>query len=606
MNIEDNRLLKAFRILENKDRKKLVAVTILQVALGFLDLAGVLILGLIGALSVSGLQSQVPDTRVQNILNMFSLANLTFQEQVGILGGIAVVILIGRTMSSVYLTRKILFFMSRRGAVISSNLVSRLLNRSLLVIQKRTTQETLYAVTRGVDLIVLQVLAMVSIMISDLALLIILSIGLFAIDPMTAILTFGMFTVVGFFLYRHMRIKAELLGRSNSQLTITSSEKIVEVLTAYRELYTRDRREYYALEIGRLRKDLANASAESAFMPFVSKYVIESVVVIGVVLIGAFQFLTNDATHAISTITVFMAAGTRIAPSVLRVQQTLIQIKGSLSAAEPTIELSEELGDSRIILNSNNEILREHRGFTPEIRLRNLTMSYPGNSNYSLNSVQLTIKPGSLVAIVGPSGAGKTSLVDVLLGVIPYNVGSVEISNSTPTDAIKKWPGAIAYVPQEVSITSGTLRENIALGFPIELATDALLESIIEMSLLKDLINNLPHGLDSKLGERGTRISGGEKQRIGIARALFTNPMLLVLDEATSSLDGETEEGISQSLQSLRGTKTLVLVAHRLSSVRNADMVVYMNQGKIIAAGTFNEVRAAVPDFDRQANLMGI
>ena len=606
MNIEDNRLLKAFRILENKDRKKLVAVTILQVALGFLDLAGVLILGLIGALSVSGLQSQVPDTRVQNILNMFSLANLTFQEQVGILGGIAVVILIGRTMSSVYLTRKILFFMSRRGAVISSNLVSRLLNRSLLVIQKRTTQETLYAVTRGVDLIVLQVLAMVSIMISDLALLIILSIGLFAIDPMTAILTFGMFTVVGFFLYRHMRIKAELLGRSNSQLTITSSEKIVEVLTAYRELYTRDRREYYALEIGRLRKDLANASAESAFMPFVSKYVIESVVVIGVVLIGAFQFLTNDATHAISTITVFMAAGTRIAPSVLRVQQTLIQIKGSLSAAEPTIELSEELGDSRIILNSNNEILREHRGFTPEIRLRNLTMSYPGNSNYSLNSVQLTIKPGSLVAIVGPSGAGKTSLVDVLLGVIPYNVGLVEISNSTPTDAIKKWPGAIAYVPQEVSITSGTLRENIALGFPIELATDALLESIIEMSLLKDLINNLPHGLDSKLGERGTRISGGEKQRIGIARALFTNPMLLVLDEATSSLDGETEEGISQSLQSLRGTKTLVLVAHRLSSVRNADMVVYMNQGKIIAAGTFNEVRAAVPDFDRQANLMGI
>jgi ABC-type multidrug transport system fused ATPase/permease subunit len=288
------------------------------------------------------------------------------------------------------------------------------------------------------------------------------------------------------------------------------------------------------------------------------------------------------------------------------VQQSLIQVKSSLSAAEPTFKLVEELDQVQIYHSEYSEIDFNHDNFIPKISLRALSMSYPGSATKVLQDIDLEIEPGSLVAFVGPSGSGKTSLIDVLLGVIPFDQGSIRISGLTPSDVIKKWPGAIAYVPQEVSITSGTLRENIALGFPIELATNELLDDIIKTSLLEDLICSLPDGLDSQLGERGARVSGGEKQRIGIARALFTNPKLLVLDEATSALDGANEEKISLALQGLRGTKTLILVAHRLSTVRSADLVIYLDHGQILAMGTFEEVRQSVPDFDHQANLMGI
>lgn len=604
--INKNSLVKALYLLEARDRRKLIGITVIQVAISLLDLVGVLFLGIVGSIAVSGLQGALPGSRIQQVLEMLNLSGFVFQKQIAVLGAIAVVFLVGRTMISVFLTRKVMFFLSRRGAVISSNIISKLLNTSLTSIQSRSTQEILYATTRGVDLIVLQVLAMVSILISDFALLFIMSIGLLVVDPITALMTLSMFSFVGIYLYRHMRIKAVYLGESNSKLTITSSERIVEVINSFRELLVRGRREHYATEITSLRLKLSEASAESAFMPFISKYVIESVVIVGGVVIVTFQFLVSDATHAISTLTIFMAAGTRIAPSVLRVQQSLIQVKSSLSAAEPTFKLAEELNHVQISQAEYREIDFNHNNFIPKISLKALSMSYQGSTKRVLQDIDLEIEPGSLVAFVGPSGSGKTSLIDVLLGVIPFDQGSIKISGLTPSDVIKKWPGAIAYVPQEVSITSGTLRENIALGFPIELATNELLDDIIKKSLLKDLICSLPDGLDSQLGERGSRVSGGEKQRIGIARALFTNPKLLVLDEATSALDGANEEKISLALHGLRGTKTLILVAHRLSTVRSADLVIYLDHGQILAMGTFEEVRKSVPDFDHQANLMGI
>jgi ABC-type multidrug transport system fused ATPase/permease subunit len=604
--LSKSNLRKAFYLLEARDRKKLIGITIIQIAISLLDLLGVLFLGLVGAIAVSGLQGALPGSGVLRILEILNLSDFVFQKQVAALGALAVLFLVGRTIISVFLTRKVMFFLSRRGAVISSNIISKLLNTSLTSIQSRSTQEVLYATTRGVDLIVLQVLAMTSILISDISLLFVLSVGLLLVDPVTALMTLLMFSFVGAYLYHHMRMKAVYLGASNSKLTITSSERIVEVINSFRELLVRGRREHYATQIASLRLQLSEASAESAFMPFISKYVIESVVIVGGVFIGTFQFLVSDATQAITTLTIFMAAGTRIAPSVLRVQQSLIQIKSSLSAAQPTLNLVDELDQVHISHLELGKIDFEHHNFSPKIILNGLSMSYPGNAKKILQDIHLEIDPGSLVAIVGPSGSGKTSLIDVLLGVIPFDQGSIEISGLTPSEVVKEWPGAIAYVPQEVSITSGTLRENIALGFPSELATNELLNDIVKTSLLGDLISSLPDGLDSYLGERGARVSGGEKQRIGIARALFTNPKLIVLDEATSALDGESEDKISLALQSLRGSKTLILVAHRLSTVRNADLVIYLDHGRILAIGTFEDVRQSVPDFDHQANLMGI
>jgi len=197
-------------------------------------------------------------------------------------------------------------------------------------------------------------------------------------------------------------------------------------------------------------------------------------------------------------------------------------------------------------------------------------------------------------------------MIDVLLGVLNPDTGSVTISGIPPLLAVAKWPGAVSYVPQDVVIAAGTIRENISLGYPSEQASDELVMGALKIAHLDQFVASLPRGLDTQVGERGAKISGGQRQRIGIARAMFTRPHLLVLDEATSSLDGETEASISEAIQGLQGSTTVVIIAHRLSTVRNVNTVVYLADGKLLAKGTFEEVRKAVPEFDQQARVMGL
>jgi len=594
------------RVLSQTDQRKVLVVIILQICMGALDLLGVVAIGLLGALSVSGLQSNEPGDRVSSALRFLQISSLPFQTQATILGVGAVFLLIGRTVLSIFFTRRILFFLSRRGAKISANLISRLLSQPLLTVQARTTQETLYAVTSGVTLITLQVLATAVVLVSDLSLLLVMAVGLFVVDPTTAIGTFLVFSLIGYFLYRFMHIRARALGVKNSELSIMSNEKIVEVFSSYRESVVRNRRHYYAREIGKIRYALADVTAESAFMPYVSKYVIETAVVLGALLIGAAQFILQDATHAVATLAIFLAAGTRIAPAVLRVQQGSIQIRGSLGQATPTLNLIDALGDAPMIENIDDTIDVVHEGFVSEIQINNISLTYPNKPMRAISDFTLTIPPGASVALVGPSGAGKTTIIDILLGVLDPDEGSVLISGLPPLLAVAKWTGAVSYVPQDIVIAAGSIRENIALGYPPDTATDELVMSALKIAHLDQFVADLPNGIDTQVGERGAKISGGQRQRLGIARAMFTRPHLLVLDEATSSLDGETEASISEAINAMRGSTTVVMIAHRLSTVRSADMVVYLSDGKIKATGTFEEVRNAVPDFDRQARLMGL
>jgi len=597
---------RSLRILSKADQLKLIAAALLQVSMGLLDLLGVVAIGLLGALSVTGLKSEGAGDRVTFALNFLHISNFSFQIQAAILGIGAVVLLVGRTILSIIFTRRILFFLSRRGAKISANLISRLLSQSLLTIQLRTTQQTLYAVTTGVGHVTLQVLAVSIMLVSDVSLLLIMTIGLFIVDPAIAVGTTLIFSLIGYLLYRLMHVRAGALGRKNSELSILSNEKIVEVFGSYRESVVRNRRDYYSREIGKLRYSLADTSAELTFMPNVSKYVIETAVIVGALVIGAIAFVTQDAKHAIATLAIFMAAGTRIAPAVLRVQQSFIQIRGSLGQASPTLDLIDEIGGSSLNENVDDTIDLIHNGFVPEIQVKNVSLTYPNKTDSAILDISFSVPPGAVVAFVGPSGAGKTTVIDVLLGVLNPDGGSVLISGLAPQITVAKWPGAVSYVPQDVVIAAGTIRENVGLGYPAEIASDELVLSALKVANLDEFVSGLPDGMDSQVGERGAKLSGGQRQRLGIARAMFTKPNLLVMDEATSALDGETEEGITTAIQTMRGKTTIVMIAHRLSTVRDADVIIYMNKGKILAQGSFSEVRNTVPDFDRQAKLMGL
>ncbi len=603
---QNSTLGRSARVLTRSDQKKTLAFVILQISLGVFDLLGVAAIGILGALAVSGVKSDGNGSKVNWVLKNLRLDEFTFQQQTAFLAVISVGLLVLRTIFSVIVSRRILFFLSGRGARISSMLVGKLLSNSILVVNKRSVQSTVYSLTEGVNAITIGVLSSTIIAIADGSLLIMLTLALFVADPFLAVLSTILFLGIAFTLYHQQSVRAKVIGEEFSDLSIKSNEKISEVLGSYREAVVRNRRAYYSNEIGSLRLMLAKVTAERGFMPNLSKYVIESGVLVGALIIAAIQFITDDAVRAVATLSIFIAAGTRIAPALLRVQQNLIQVKNSLGTANPTLDLIDELINSPEQQFTEGKIQFTHEGFIPRFSFNEVSFKYPGKDHYALSGIDFQVQPGTVLAVVGPSGGGKTTLVDLLLGILQPSLGSIAVSGLAPSEAIASFSGAIAYVPQNVYIANGSIRHNVSLGYPENQVDEKQVLDALKLAHLSEFSLAQTQGLDENVGENGNRLSGGQRQRLGIARALFTNPKMIILDEATSALDGQSEAEISGALANLKGSSTLVVIAHRLSTVRDADLVLYIDEGKIRARGTFDEIRKFVPDFNKQANLMGL
>lgn len=602
---EYSTLRACLEVFSKKDKQKILAVVLIQTFLGALDLLGVILVGIIGALAVTGIQSGTPGNRVSRALEIFGVESLTLQQQTALLGIAAAIIFVGRTVLSVLFTRKILFFIGRRSAVISGNLVSKILQLNNLEINRRTVQETIYAATTGVVAVTLGVVGTSVAIIADVSLLLVMAAGLLFIDPLVATSTFLLFSGVGFGLFRIMHDRAINLGNRDAELNVLSNEKISEVLTSYREATVRSRRSYYAREISEARYRLSDVLAELAFMPSISKYVIEGTMIVGGVAVAALQFALQDSKHAIATLAVFLAAGTRIAPAILRVQQGSLLIKSNLGSAKSTLELIATLPESSE-LSSVPTFQDSYPGFDAKIEVSKVSFTYPRSEKPALINVNLRIDSGSTCAIVGPSGSGKTTLADLILGMFEPTSGHVNISDESPQSVLKNFPGAVAYVPQDVSIINGTIRENVALGYPFSEATDERVLAALRTAQLGDFVESLPQGIDSQVGPRGTKLSGGQRQRLGIARAVFTRPLILVLDESTSALDVQTELEVSKAITEIPYPVTKLIIAHRLSTVQTADQVIYIQDGAILATGKFEEIRRKVPNFDIQAKLLGL
>lgn len=594
-------------LLSERDRKKLGLVVIVQIMMGVLDLIAVAIIGLLGALTVTGVQSNQTGGRVSAVLEFLQLSKYSFQVQAAILGTLALTLFVTRTFFSVVMTRKTLRFLSQKSAEISSSATQKLLHLPYDEINSQSQQSLIYKVTIGVDTLTVLIIGTSVSLLADTSLLLIMSAGLFVVDALMAISTFIFFGTIGFLLYKLLHRQAASLGTHYSNLQVSSNELLVEILSSYRELIVKDRKNHYLSAFTIKRNEVARTTAEMAFLPNIGKYVIEGSVLIGGFIIAGLQFLVHDASKAVAVLAIFMAAGTRIAPAVLRLQQGFLQIKGSIGQATPTLELLSSLTieiKEEIGLSSN--FTTDHSDFVPRVQIRNLTKRYKDREFLALDSVELDIHPGEFIAVVGPSGSGKTTLVDCLMGVTTPSEGQIEISGLSPHAVIHKWPGAISYVPQNVYLRNGTISSNVTLGYDEGGIPGDMISNALEQAQLGEFIAQAPLGILSEVGEHGAKLSGGQKQRIGLARALISKPKLLVLDEATSALDGMTELQITDELLSLKGRVTILVIAHRLSTIVSADRIYYLENGKVLGVGKFQELRKLIPQFDQQAKLMGM
>jgi ABC-type multidrug transport system fused ATPase/permease subunit len=603
----------ALNLLSRRDQRLLGVAVLIQMCTSILDLAGVLLIGLVGALAVTTVQSQPPPAVVESVVTRLGLDSLSDQALVFVFAGAAAVVLLTKSVASSLLTRRVLVFLANRQALVSARLAKALLSKPLTFVQQRSSQETAYALINGASAATLQILGLMVIAATELSLLLVLAVALLFFSPWVALGAIVFFSIVAVGLQRAMGGWAAKVGTALGTTEIVSLNAVQEALGAYREITVADRRAMYVDRIQNLRWEAAKVAAEWQFIALFPKYLFEAALVFGGFALAAALFLTQDSVVAAGTLALFLAAGSRVMPSLLRLQSATVGLRGAAGSAAPTFDLARDLGnpldtmeERPAYLAIKERIRRGHPDFVPSIILDSVTFTYPGASEPALESVSLRVLPGRSLALVGQSGAGKSTLADVILGILDPDSGSALLGGRRPAESVSEWPGGVAYVPQDVILANGSVRANVALGLPREAIDDDLAWEALERAHLATFLRDHREGLDTRIGEKGIRLSGGQRQRLGIARALYTRPRLLVLDEATSALDAETEQSIAQMINELEGDVTTVIIAHRLSTIRELDQIAYLDRSRLTLSGSFDELIAHVPAFAKQASLMGL
>jgi ABC-type multidrug transport system fused ATPase/permease subunit len=322
---------------------------------------------------------------------------------------------------------------------------------------------------------------------------------------------------------------------------------------------------------------------------------------VGIGLTTATIFVTHQSDTALGIVAVFLAAGFRVLPSTVRMLAALNSATVGLPSTDVVVAELEEVDDRRGETPMQGPAVATP--FERRVVLDRVSFAYPGTDGDVVKDVSLTIPRGSSIALVGGSGAGKSTLVDLLLGLHSPRSGRILVDDRDITGDLPGWQANLAMVPQEVYLIDGTLRENVAFGVDTEQIDDRLVVHAVEQAQLSDLVVELPEGLDTPVGDRGARLSGGQRQRVGIARALYHEPSLIVLDEATSALDNLTERKIADTLHGLHGEVTTVIVAHRLSTIRDCDQILFLDSGRVDASGTFTSLQEVSPKFAELVQL---
>ena len=376
-------------------------------------------------------------------------------------------------------------------------------------------------------------------------------------------------------------------------------------LSAVKDVKVRGAEKYFADEVHDIRQRLIGPYRTVVLSGVTPRYVLELAMMGAAAVIALVAFSTESVNAATATVAVFLAGGFRMLAPLNKVVFAISQARAtmpSLDQLREDLQLSER-EEVDAALQTREQVQVE--SLRPRLALRDVSFAYvPGVP--VLESVTFSIEEGEAIGLVGGSGAGKSTLVDVLLGLLEPDQGEVLVDGWPINTVRRQWQGSIGYVPQSIILFDATVRANVAFGVPDADIDDEQVWRVLELAQLADVVRELPDGLDDIVGEAGVQLSGGQRQRLGVARALYHGPKILMFDEATSALDNETESKLTEVLESFKGQLTTITIAHRLSTVRRCDRLLYLEQGKLVADGTFSELDRTIPGFTRMVELASL
>jgi len=490
-----------------------------------------------------------------------------------------------------------------RQVLLENHLMETYLRRPWIFHLQHNSSELIHNVSHEVSQVYTHVVVSLFVIAVEALSLVVLACVLIAIEPFAVPAVGVVLGLVSFGFYRLIHKKATEVGEEQRIMQAEMLKWLQQGLGGVKEARIIGVEDFFIRAYAKRSGPFGRSLVIHRMLGILPRYVLETTGILGLVLMTIFMFLRGaNETEVLPVLGALAVAAVRVLPSTAHIigSVSLIRfVKPSVDALWKALEPWE--GDGK---HGTRLVDEEPLPLERELRLDDIAFTYPNAPRPSLDGVSITIKKGESIAFVGGSGAGKTTIVDTMIGLLTPERGTLSVDGQALVgERVQRWQRAIGYIPQTVFLSDDSIRRNIAFGVDDADIDDVRVQHALVAARLDELAASLPEGLDTFVGERGVRLSGGQRQRIGIARALYLDPQVLVLDEATSSLDGVTEREIVAAIERLRADRTMIVIAHRLSTVRSCDRLVFMAEGKIVDVGPWEDLAARNPEFRRLVEL---
>lgn len=577
-----------FQLLTPSQRKRFYILQLLVVLMAFAAIVGVA--SIIPFMSLVGDMSLLKqDTFIAKAYRLSGVA--TESQFVFLLGVVVLVMLLVSAMISMFTTWQLSMFATKVGAEIADRLYTYYLKQDWLFHASGSSAQLTKKIANETTRVTGQILLPLMQMNASIALALFMSIAIFSYDPKVAVIGLLVFALAYFFLFKLVRKQLQRNGRAISSVYEQRFRLMNEGFGGIKDVLLLGRDDDFIQRFNKTGKILAFSQGTNTALSQVPRYFMELIAFGSMIVLVLYLVANHDSNlgMVLPILSVYALAGFKLLPAFQQIYRSVAQIKGNISAFET---IQSDLVESALQnLGKPTQVCLANLNLDEEIMLENLTFTYPGKQQPAIKQLTINIKVNSVVGIVGSSGSGKSTLIDILLGLIKPQQGHLKIDGQTITqENLRAWQNTIGFVPQSIFLSEGTIAENVAFGVPKEEINLDHVVRALNLAHLDELVQTLDNGVNTKVGERGVQLSGGQRQRIGIARALYHEANVLVFDEATSALDGITEKMIMEAIHDFSGRKTIIMIAHRLKTVQKCDRIFFIDEGRVIDQGTYQEL----------------